>query len=230
MTSPNASATSRSPSYVKMHLRLCRFYLRRIWVLLSLGLGTSLTPFVVVAIVNSPVAKINSMAVFSSWLMVAWANVMLASLVACEIFGRDISEGSTVFFAQLPLCRKDRLACKIVATLVSLTLWGAGLGIVFAILLNQHAPPTTFGVHRLPAMFSLYFIWLLTASVTGLVSDRTGALAAALLVGVFVSFTVGMLSQYYFQPDFGFPCILVCGGAAGAVLASLFCFSCDVEI
>lgn len=212
-----------------MHLRLCKYYLGCVWVLLGLGLVASLIPFVVVATVDSSVAKINSMAAFASWLIVVWASVLLASLVACEIFGREISEGSTMFFSQLPLSRKNRLVCKIVAILVSLTLWAAASGVVFTILLNLYTPPSNFGVHKLPAMISLCFIWLLAASVTGLVADRTGGLAGALMFGVFASVAVGMLTQYYFQPDFGIPCLLICGGISLAALTSLFSFSCDLE-
>jgi ABC-type transport system involved in multi-copper enzyme maturation permease subunit len=210
--------------------RLGQHYLLKSTFWIVFGLVVSLLPLVVFRFSREIDPNLGGFLCHSSWWASAWFTIVITVLLSCELYGREVSEGSTMFFAQLPLSRAARLSCKAMILLLTLSVWACvSFGVLFLIL-SQHPPTSGIKSERLPALLGVYCVWLMASGIAAVFSDRSGNLPAAIILGCAFSMGTAMSVQYFFQPHFGVPLMFICGASGIVTLAFPFLFSCDTEL
>jgi len=196
------------------------------------GTIVQISPPLFALIVNASfkLEGISEFLIYSYLGLIVWVTIGIASFLSGELFGREVSQGATLFYAQLPVTRFDRMFCKLSVVIVVLFFWYAILVASSSILLLHYPTPNGFSYSKIPANASILTTWLSAAAFAALVSERTGNVAAALLVSFVGCGTLTVACQLSFQPNFGLPTLIIQGVVSFALFSLLWLFRFDVEL
>lgn len=166
---------------------------------------------------------------------VGWVNfhvllLILAPLLAGELYGRDAADGATFFFMALPVSRFHRLVVRGAVLLSLLCFWfviDAGVALVLA---RTTGTPVFWKSQAIVILGALVYSGALCcACISAFIADRTGNIALAVIIGLALTGgAYALMRQLTTLPWFVQGLIFCLAGALALSMTLLY--QLDVEI